>query len=77
MCCGVKAMSIGPSVAGASHGSLVKTIRLHQIERGGTCQTTSNTPMDLIGQSDLSERKCHYLEQSAEVHRMAEQWRAK
>jgi len=28
-------MSIGPSVAGASHDSLVKTTRLHQIERGG------------------------------------------
>jgi hypothetical protein len=65
MRCGVKSVSVGLSIAGVSHGNLVKTIRLHQIEREGTCQMTSNTPMDVIGQSDLSERKCDYLEQLA------------
>lgn len=64
MCCGVRADIVRPPVAGASHGSSIKIIRLPQIEAERPCKKTSGTPMELLGISDRSDRKSDDLCQS-------------
>jgi hypothetical protein len=70
MCCGVEAVILGQSLAGASHGIRVKSTRLHWIESGlvkrqcpyGTNLSVKPERMQLLCRS--------------EMHRVAERWTA-
>ena len=64
MCCGLRADIVRPPVAGASHGSSIKIIRLPQLETERLCKKTSSTPTKLLSISDRSDRKSDDLGQS-------------